>query len=302
VGTVSLTDVGAVAGDFRLLAGCALARPTPYDVVVTVADNVCGSKTIAAVFRITVVRPAPPTGVRGDSMLCAQRVATYTASGPVFDTYRWAARGGRVLLPATGRTVQVEWTSGGANGVSVRGIPPSGCPTDSAFQAVAVEPGPTITGPAAYCRKASTGLTYRIAGPPTAYQWRITDGTIVSGQGTNTIEVDIPPGATAVLQAANPAQTTCVTTLRIALDDKCLYFYNVITPNGDGQNDLFVIENVERYPNTSLRIFNRWGQPVYQSSDYRNTYGSQDTAPGLYYYLCQLADGTAYKGWLEVLH
>ena len=302
VGTVDLTGTGTVTGNFRLRAGCALARAAPYDVLVTVADAVCGSKSIATVFRITVIRRAPPTGVRGDSVLCAQRVATYTASGPAFAEYRWTARGGRVLAPATGRAVQVEWLAGGANTVAVRGVTPTGCLTDSAALAVAVEPGPPIKGLAAYCRTANTGLRYTIAGPPAPYQWRITNGTIVSGQGTNAVEVDIPAGGgTAVLQAANPAQTACVTTLRIALDETCLYFYNVITPNGDGQNDVFTIENVERHPNTALTVYNRWGRAVYQSRDYRNTYGGEGTAPGLHYYLCQLTDGTTYKGWFEVV-
>jgi gliding motility-associated-like protein len=253
------------------------------------------------VFRITVFRVAPPTRVSGDSVLCAQQVATYTARGPAFPEYRWTARGGRVLGPATGRSVRVEWTTGGANEVQVRGFTPAGCPTDFAALAVVVEAGPQITGPAAYCRTSNTGLRYAIAGPPAAYQWSITNGTIVSGQGTNEVQIDIPQRATAVLQAANPARTACVTTLRIGLDDTCLAFYNIITPNGDGLNDAFVIENVERHPNTALAIFNRWGRQVYESPDYRNTFGDATTAPGLYYYRCQLQDGTTYKGWFEVV-
>ncbi|MBF9237009.1 gliding motility-associated C-terminal domain-containing protein [Hymenobacter sp. BT683] len=301
LGIARIGGTGTVTGAFRLLANCGLARTAPYDLAVTVNDDGCGSKTIAGVFRVTITKPAAPTRVQGDSVLCGAAAATYTAIGPAAATYRWTVRGGQVLGPAAGPSIQVRWTTNGPGAVTVRGISAAGCLTDSAFQAVAVEPGPPITGPAAYCRQSSTGLAYSIAGPPAAYQWSITDGTIVSGQGTNAVQIDIPSGATAVLQAANPAQTTCVTTLRIALDDRCLYFYNVITPNGDGQNDLFVIENVERYPNTALSIFNRWGQPVYQSRDYRNTYGGQGAGPGLYYYLCQLTDGTAYKGWFEVI-
>ena len=301
VGSVQATGVGTVAAAFRLQAGCGLARPSPYDVIVTVADQACNQKSIAAVFRITVTKPAAPTGIRGDSVLCLQGTATYTTpANPLYTGYRWTVQGGQLLGPATGPSVRVQWTSAGARTVAVRGLFATGCPTDSMVRAVQVQPGPVVSGPLSYCRKEHTGLRYTIAGPAAAYQWTVTDGTLVEGQGTNTAVVDIPEGNTATLLIANPA-LPCPTTLRVSLDNRCLYFYNIITPNGDGQNDVFTIENLECYPNTSLTIFNRWGRRMYHSDDYHNTYDGAAAGPGVFYYLCQLADGTRYKGWFEVV-
>lgn len=301
VGSVQATGTGAVSGAFRLQAGCGLARPSPYDVIVTVTDQACNQKSIAGVFRITVTRPAAPARIRGDSVLCLLATATYTTPvNPLYTGYRWTVQGGQLLGPATGTAVQVQWTSAGPRTVAVRGLFANGCPTDSVVRTVAVQPGPEVTGPAVYCRKASTGLRYTVAGPAAAYQWTVTDGTLVDGQGTNTAVVDIPEGSTATLRVVHPA-LPCVTTLRVRLDNRCLYFYNVITPNGDGQNDVFTIENLERYPNTALTIYNRWGRHLYHSDDYRNTYDGAGAGPGVFYYLCQLADGTRYKGWFEVV-
>ena len=82
-------------------------------------------------------------------------------------------------------------------------------------------------------------------------------------------------------------------------------FYNVITPNGDGQNDLLIIDNVQLYPGNSLAIFNRWGREVYRTTSYNNTTNAWGTDPGIaagvYYYLFKLPDGTATKGWVEVV-
>lgn len=301
VGSVQATGLSAVAAAFRLQAGCGLARPSPYDVIVTVFDQACNQKSIAAVFRVSVTKPAAPARIRGDSVLCAQGTATYTTPpNPLYTGYRWTVRGGQLLGPATGPSVQVRWPAAGAHTVAVRGLFATGCPTDSVVRAVNVLGGPVVSGPLAYCRKEHTGLRYTIAGPAAAYQWTVADGTLVEGQGTNTAVIDIPEGSTATLRVTNPA-LPCPTTLRIGLDNRCLYFYNIITPNGDGQNDVFTIENVERYPNTSLTIFNRWGRRLYHSDDYRNTYGGEGTGPGVCYYLCQLADGTRYKGWFEVV-
>ncbi|WP_333596411.1 gliding motility-associated C-terminal domain-containing protein, partial [Schleiferia thermophila] len=70
---------------------------------------------------------------------------------------------------------------------------------------------------------------------------------------------------------------------------------NVFTPNGDGQNDEFVIKNIELHRNARLRIFNRWGDIVYESDNYetatpwngnhRNT--GQPVADGVYFYTLQ---------------
>jgi len=69
---------------------------------------------------------------------------------------------------------------------------------------------------------------------------------------------------------------------------------NVITPNGDGLNDLFAIQFIEFFPNASLSIYNRWGQEVFESSVF-NEYQEQndgwdpdDLPGGVYFYELKL--------------
>jgi gliding motility-associated-like protein len=81
-----------------------------------------------------------------------------------------------------------------------------------------------------------------------------------------------------------------------------LAFYNIITPNHDGQNDVLTIDNVRLYPGNMLTIFTRWGEQVYTATNYQNTWGQDETlAAGVYYYLFRLADGTQHKGWVEIV-
>lgn len=47
--------------------------------------------------------------------------------------------------------------------------------------------------------------------------------------------------------------------------------YNGITPNGDGDNDFFFIDGIEKYPNNTVQIFNRWGVKVFTTSGYNET-------------------------------
>ena len=69
-----------------------------------------------------------------------------------------------------------------------------------------------------------------------------------------------------------------------------------VTANGDGINDFFEIKGGEFCNYVfGLQIFNRWGQIIYESDDYRNNwggfspnnaFGSSNTLPsGTYYYI-----------------
>jgi gliding motility-associated-like protein len=53
----------------------------------------------------------------------------------------------------------------------------------------------------------------------------------------------------------------------------CVKIYNAVTPNGDGKNDYFLIDCIEKYPNNTLQIFNRWGVMVFNTKNY-DTYGN----------------------------
>jgi gliding motility-associated-like protein len=58
---------------------------------------------------------------------------------------------------------------------------------------------------------------------------------------------------------------------------------NVITPNGDSQNEYFVFKDVVP-GSVSLLIFNRWGKQVFYSNAYLNNWNGPDLAGGVYYY------------------
>ncbi|RDK83873.1 gliding motility-associated C-terminal domain-containing protein, partial [Marinirhabdus gelatinilytica] len=50
--------------------------------------------------------------------------------------------------------------------------------------------------------------------------------------------------------------------------DDNLDVFDILTPNGDGLNDVFVIRGIEQYPNNTLEIYNRWGVKVYVAEGY----------------------------------
>ena len=59
---------------------------------------------------------------------------------------------------------------------------------------------------------------------------------------------------------------------------------NVITPNGDGYNDLFVIKGIENCEKSKLIIRSKSGSMVLQVNDYQNNWDAQNALDGTYYY------------------
>jgi gliding motility-associated-like protein len=73
---------------------------------------------------------------------------------------------------------------------------------------------------------------------------------------------------------------------------------NVITPNGDEKNDVF---EVSRSCPPRLQVFSRWGNKVYEATEYRNDWNGGTQAAGTYYYLLTFPNGQRQKGWLEIV-
>lgn len=81
------------------------------------------------------------------------------------------------------------------------------------------------------------------------------------------------------------------------------------TPNGDGINDTWRIADIEKFPNTTVRVFNRWGYLVFSAKNYQNdwagNYGDFNSvlpeSSSYYYQIDYGTDGTIDKeGWLYI--
>jgi len=94
----------------------------------------------------------------------------------------------------------------------------------------------------------------------------------------------------------------CADTVAIVVAPSNLNIPNIITPNGDGKNDAFEVPGLLFYPSSELLIFNRWGNEVYRSESYANSWNGSGLAGGTYYYILNRKDKkgkiTTFKGWI----
>ena len=97
-------------------------------------------------------------------------------------------------------------------------------------------------------------------------------------------------------------------------EDDGLVIYEGFSPNADGRNEAWVIEGIERYPNNTVQIYNRWGNKIHEIRGYNNNdrawgseasiglvVGSTKVPDGTYFYLIDLGDGSPpRKGFVTV--
>ncbi len=86
-----------------------------------------------------------------------------------------------------------------------------------------------------------------------------------------------------------------------------------LTPNGDGQNDLLVLEGIEKSPSNSIQIFNRYGVMVYSKENYQNEFKGVSNRnsvidkgsgldSGIYFYIITLNDlRQKHQGYLYII-
>ena len=134
------------------------------------------------------------------------------------------------------------------------------------------------------------------------YQWvNCTNNySIESGEISQSFE-PIMSGDYAVILTYN----SCIDTSVCLTIDLNLIIPDVISPNNDGKNDLFVIEGIYDYPDNILEIYNRWGNLVHRSEGYKNdwggintegsTYGGDKLPDGTYYYILDLGKDKSVK-------
>jgi gliding motility-associated-like protein len=88
------------------------------------------------------------------------------------------------------------------------------------------------------------------------------------------------------------------------MDD--LKIYNLLTPNGDGSNESWVIRGIEEYPENTIIIFNRWGDKIREFKSYDNknifwdgTSNENRVLPGgTYFYILEVKNVGSRTGWI----
>lgn len=145
--------------------------------------------------------------------------------------------------------------------------------------------------------KLYTKLWNKTLGAKALYNWAFGDGNTSQTQGGSIVHEYKEPGSYKVYLNISSNGCSYKDTVMFTLEK--VFLPNLVTPNGDGQNDVYEIKGNGN--NWTFEVYNRWGKLLYKNSNYHNEWSGEELSDGIYYYLVISPNEKHCKGWVQVL-
>lgn len=176
----------------------------------TSPSNFC---SYPATLNVVVIDTPKLNPIVGPVIICPSSTLLYSISSNINDgIFNWTITGGNVLsyMGVHNDSVMITWNNVEPYKISVNQIV-SGCSSSNKVLLVDVYPPPTITvGPITSCMDNMLSYTASGTAPVGGYNWSLSNslGTIISGQGTNTVNI-LWHGTTSNINTCTVTVATC---------------------------------------------------------------------------------------------
>lgn len=266
---------------------------------VTINDG-CGSSPVT-LQQTVVVETAPVFQINANPTEgCKPLTVNFTASNMSAYNVIWNMGDGSALI--SGDNFSHTYTNNGVYNIIINATSNKGCVYyDTLFNHIIVYNTPdalfTYNPQSPVKPNETIQFTDQSSG---ADNWNWTFENGITSQTQNPVHSYSESGVYNVLLEVNNSFGCSDTfSLEIIIRDE-LKVPNVFSPNGDGKNDLFVIEGLYGSGNT-LEIFNRWGILIYKSDDYKNNWNGDNHPDGTYYFIFKPIDKEEVKGTVNIM-
>lgn len=153
------------------------------------------------------------------------------------------------------------------------------------------------------CLEENGSITMNASGGQGSYSYVWSDG-----QNSATLS-GIDGGSYTVVLTDNAGCTENATVILPCIPLIPIIIPQFISPNNDGKNDVWLIQNLEFYPDNKVTVYNRWGNIVFEAEPYNNDWNghyhgtSLDSLPAAtYFYVVDTKKKSQepYTGYLEI--
>jgi gliding motility-associated-like protein len=271
------------------------ANAGTYSVVATSASG-CSASPVQTV--VTVV-PALTPAISSDVTVCAGENTQLNASGGLY--YKWTPSTGLdnanipnpVATPSQTTTYTVRISNGG-------------CADSSKSVTVIVNQNPVANAGSSKTifQGQSVKLDGTVAGDNiTNYYW--SPSSFLDDPFSLTPTATPPNDITYTLTVLSQTCGISTSTVFVKVYQQ-VTVPNAFSPNNDGVNDYWNIDALITYPQSSIMVYDRYGQKVYQSTGYAKpwdgTYHGSALPAGTYYYVIDLKNNTPkMAGWVFIV-
>ena len=211
-------------------------------------------------------------------------------------------KGDEVILTANNKSASYKWSTGETDqsiGVKTAGLykvvsyDANACKSEDSLD-VKVVPIPVFSlgNDTTFCEGERIPIHLEIQGAYKTY--------FINGVSQVTNSFDVYTAGAYIVSVSD--KNTCKNSDTLLVFNSCpdVFIPNLITPNGDNKNDFFVINGL--LPESTLIIYNRWGNQVYLNMNYMNDWNADGLNDGVYYYeLSNTYYFKTMKGWIDVV-
>ena len=160
---------------------------------------------------------------------------------------------------------------------------------DTLYANVTVNPLPTVDAGPDFTILAGQQQAIQIThSPVSTYSWSPSATLSCAGCETPVASPDYSTTYTITVTDTNGCKAEDSMRITINCNDEVIYIPNAFTPNHDNKNDVFLIRSTGIKTLKYFRIFNRWGQLVFETNDlsqgWDGTFHGEEMAPAVFVY------------------
>jgi len=264
--------------------------------VQALSDSGCSATPVQVIVKVV---PKVAAGISNGVSICAGESVPLSASGGLY--YKWMPSTGlsndTIPNPVATPLQTTTYTAYVNNG---------GCTDSSKTVTVTVYQNPEANaGPDKVLYEGqSVKLDGTAKGDQIAsYYW--TPATFLDNPYSLTPTATPTSGITYTLNVVSESCGTATSSVNIKVYET-VTIPNTFSPNNDGINDYWDINQLNTYPECLVMVFDRYGQKVFQSTGYSQPwdgkYKGVPLSPGTYYYVIDLKDNRPkITGWVLIL-
>jgi gliding motility-associated-like protein len=274
-------------------------KPGLYNVSLSVqTENRCVD-TFRLQYPIKVVA-SPAIRIAGDSVICAGGGIVHRGLFERSDTsaVQWAwsfPNGNQSAIQSPPKQV---YETAGRFRVQTVAVNSSGC-HDTAWQNIVVNPVPSVTLPSVITTMVGTPVTIPAiySNDIRNYQWTVPEGLSCTDCPQPVASPKFNTNYSVLFTDNNGCRNRGTVQVIVLCNNDNVFLPNTFSPNGDGSNDVFFVRGKGLSRVKMLRIFNRWGQIVFERANFNvndasagwdGTFKGAKAAPDVYVYQAEI--------------